>query len=136
MRDHGWHPVSSRRRCCGIAAPEGASICPSNRVHGRDYRGCIDDRSQPFIALSLVLAAVAVTLAACGAGKKVVSGPVTVTGTTTISGVRAGVLIKCRGGPAARVPHWFGPSYLRLPGVPGVIELRHRHGSVIVSCRR
>lgn len=63
------------------------------------------------------------------------TGPVIVTGTTTLSNVKVGTLIRCKGGPAARVPHWFGPSYLRVPGVPGVIKLKHRHGSVTVRCK-
>jgi hypothetical protein len=83
-----------------------------------------------------LLAVVGFTLAGCGSGKNVASGPITVSGTTTISNVQAGIEIRCEGGPAAKVPHWFGPSYLRVPGKPGLIELRHRHRSVVVACRR
>jgi hypothetical protein len=72
----------------------------------------------------------------CGSGSTArTNGPVIVTGATTISNVKVGTLLRCKGGPAARVPHWFGPSYLRLPGVPGVIKLEHRHGSVTVFCK-
>jgi hypothetical protein len=82
-----------------------------------------------------LLALVGLTVAGCGSGNQAVPGSVTVTGTTTIANVQVGTVIRCKGGPAARVPHWFGPSYLRVPGRPGLIELRHRHGSVVVSCR-
>jgi hypothetical protein len=83
-----------------------------------------------------LLAVVGLTVAGCGSSMKAVSGAVTVTGTTTISNVEVGTEIRCKGGPSARVPHWFGPSYLRSPGTPGLIELRHRHGSVVVTCTR
>lgn len=87
------------------------------------YRACL--------GLLAVLA-----VAGCGSDKQAVSGSVTVTGTTTISNVEVGTLIRCKDGPAARVPHWFGGSVLTLPGVPGQIALTHRHnGSVTVSCR-
>ena len=86
-------------------------------------------------ALAL-LAVVGLTVTACGSSRRAVSGAVTVTGTTTIPNVKVGTEIRCEGGPSARVPHWFGPSYLRSPGRPGLIELRHRHGSVVVSCKR
>jgi hypothetical protein len=88
------------------------------------------------IPVLTVLAVVGLTIAGCGLGKKAALGPVTVTGTTTISDVKVGTLIRCKGGPAARVPHWFGGSALTLPGVPGQIALTHRHnGSITVSCR-
>jgi hypothetical protein len=86
-------------------------------------------------ALAL-LAFVGFVVAGCGSTAKAVSGAVTVTGTTTISNVKVGTLVRCDGGPAAKVPHWYGPSYLRAPGKPGLIELKHRHGSVVVSCSR
>lgn len=90
-------------------------------------------KAVPALAL---LAVVGFTVAGCGSSKKAVSGgPITVAGTTTISSVEVGTLIRCKGGPAARTPHWFGSSYLRVPGVPGLIHLEHRHnGSVTVSC--
>jgi hypothetical protein len=76
-------------------------------------------------------------VAGCGSGKNAVIGPITVAGTTTIASVKVGTLIRCRGGPAARIPRWFGPSYLRAHGVPGVMHLDRRHdGSVRVSCSR
>ena len=63
------------------------------------------------------------------------SGPITVVGTTTIANAKVGTLLKCKGGPAARVPHWFGGSALRSAGVPGQIALVHKHdGSVPVTC--
>jgi hypothetical protein len=65
-----------------------------------------------------VLAVVGLTVAGCGV--KAVSGPITVAGIATIANVKVGTLIRCKGGPAARTPHWFGSSYLRVPGVPGV----------------
>jgi hypothetical protein len=75
-------------------------------------------------------------VAGCGSSKKAASGPITIAGTTTISGVKVGTLLRCKNGPSIRTPHWFGFSYLRVPGVPGVIVLRHRYnGSVSVSCR-
>ena len=87
---------------------------------------------------ALVLLAVAgLALVGCGSSKSALSGPIAVAGTTTISNVKIGTLIKCKGGPAVRVPHWFGPSALRLPGVPGQIAINHRHnGSITVSCTR
>jgi hypothetical protein len=85
---------------------------------------------------ALALLALVGFLGGCGLSKKAVSGPITVTGTTTISNVKVGTLIRCKRGPAARVPHWFGGSALKLPGVAGEMVLKHRHnGSVTVSCR-
>lgn len=89
-------------------------------------------------ALAL-LAVLGFVVAGCGSSIRADSaaGAVTVTGTTTIANVAVGTLIRCKGGPAARTPHWFGSSYLRLPGVPGLMQLTHKHsGSVVVSCRR
>jgi len=88
------------------------------------------------IPVLVLLAVAGFTLAACGSSKRAVSEPITITGTTTISNVTVGTLIRCQGGPAAKVPHWFGASALNLPGVPGQIALNHRYnGSVTVSCR-
>lgn len=88
---------------------------------------------------ALALASLAVlgfAVAACGSSTSALSGALTVTGTTTIMAVKVGTRIRCQGGPAARVPHWFGGSVLKLPGVPGQIGLIHRHnGSVTVSCK-
>jgi len=65
-----------------------------------------------------------------------VSGPITISETTTITDAKVGALLECKGGPSARVPHWFGGSALRRPGVSGQIALVHKHdGSVTVSCR-
>ena len=90
-------------------------------------------KAMPVLAL---LAVVAFIVSGCGSGSNVVTtGPITVSGTTTLSSVNVGTVIRCKGGPAARVPHWFGPSYLRIPGVPGLIQLRRTHGSVTVRCR-
>lgn len=83
-----------------------------------------------------LLAVVGLTAAACWSSTSAVSGTITVTGTKTILDVEVGTRISCKGGPAARVPHWLGGSVLTLPGVPGQIALTHRrNGSVTVSCR-
>jgi hypothetical protein len=86
----------------------------------------------------LVLAAVACTAAGCGSSTHAVSGgPITVDGSTTIANVEVGTLLRCKGGPSARVPHWFGGSALKVPGTPGQIALVHEHdGTVTVSCTR
>lgn len=75
--------------------------------------------------------------AGCGPSERAASGgPITVAGATTISNVKVGALIRCKDGPAARVPRWLGPTYLRVPGVPGLIQLKHRDdGSVAVTCK-
>lgn len=87
-------------------------------------------------ALAL-LAVVGWTVAGCGSSKNAVSGPITVVGITTIASVNVGTIIRCPGGPVARIPHWFGPGYLRARGVPGVMHLDRKHdGSVRVSCSR
>ena len=88
-------------------------------------------KALPALAL---LALLGFVLDGCGSGRAVTSGPFIVTGTTTLSRVQVGTLIRCKGGPAARVPHWYGPTYLRVPGVPGVIKLRHTRASVTVLC--
>jgi hypothetical protein len=84
----------------------------------------------------VALLAVVVGCLAAGCGSGSGSGPITISGTTTITNVTVGTLLECKGGPSARVPHWFGGSALRSPGVPGQIALVHKHdGSVTVSCR-
>lgn len=94
-----------------------------------------DGQVKAMLALAW-FAVVGFIISGCGSSHRAVaSGPVIVRGTTTLSNVKVGTLIRCKGGPSARVPHWFGPSYLRVPGVPGVIKLRHRHGSVTVLCK-
>ncbi|MGH3053777.1 MAG: hypothetical protein ACRDL7_02225 [Gaiellaceae bacterium] len=109
------------------AAPRAARVDPPSKLN--------DERVKAIPALAL-LAVVGFTVAGCGSSETTVSGPITVTGTTTISNVTVGTLIRCKGGPAARVPHWFGYSYLRSPGVPGAIGLKHRDdGSVTVLCK-
>ena len=90
-------------------------------------------RASPALAL---LAIVGLAVAGCGSSKRAASSTIKITGTTTISNVTVGTLLRCENGPSARTPHWFGSSYLRVPGVPGVIELKHTYNrSVIVSCR-
>jgi len=80
---------------------------------------------------------VGLLVAGCDSRKGTVSGPVTVTGTTTLSNVKAGTLLRCKGGPAVKAPHWFGSGSLAVPGVPGEIHVTHRYnGSITVSCRR
>jgi hypothetical protein len=103
--------------------------CPPRRAASE----LSEERVNAIPALA-VLAVVGLTVAGCGV--KALSGPITVAGIATIANVKVGTLIRCKGGPAARTPHWFGSSYLRVPGVPGVIHLKRRHnGSVAVSCR-
>jgi hypothetical protein len=91
------------------------------------------------VKANLVLALLALaglTVAGCGSSKGAVTGPITVSGTTTISNVKVGTLIRCKGGPAVPAPRWFGGSALTVPGVPGQIDLIHRHnGSVTVTCQ-
>jgi hypothetical protein len=84
-----------------------------------------------------LLAAVGWLVAGCGSSNGSGFSPVTVSGSTTIANAKVGTLIRCKGGPSARVPHWFGGSALRRPGVPGQIALVHKHdGSITVSCSR
>jgi hypothetical protein len=88
-------------------------------------------------AMPLVALLVVVAVTGCGSRNSAVSGPITVSGTTTIVNATVGTQIRCEVGPAARVPRWFGSSALTLSGVPGQIALTHRHdGSVTVSCTR
>lgn len=83
----------------------------------------------------VLLAVVGCLSAGCDATSGAVSGPITVSGTTTIADAKVGTVLRCKDGPAARVPHWFGGSALRHPGVPGQIALVHKHdGSVTVAC--
>ncbi len=83
----------------------------------------------------VLLGVVGCLAAGCAATGRAVAGPITVSGTTTIADAKVGTLIRCKDGPAARVPHWFGGSALRRPGVPGQIALVHKHdGSVTVAC--
>ena len=83
----------------------------------------------------LTLLAVA-SLTACGSSDRAASGPITVSGTTTIANVKVGTRVTCKAGPTVKVPRWFGSSALSLPGVPGQIALTHRHnGSVTVYCK-
>jgi hypothetical protein len=80
-----------------------------------------------------LLAVVGCFVAGCGSS----GGAITISGTTTIANAKVGTLLVCKGGPSARVPHWFGVSALRRPGVAGQIALVRKHdGSVTVSCRR
>lgn len=111
--------------------PRDRPECPPRRTPGR-VNG---ERVKALRAALALLALVCFTISGCGSSKQAVSGPITVTGATTISNVQVGTLIRCKDGPATRIPHWFGPTYMRLPGVPGVIHLEHRYnGSVTVSC--
>ena len=95
----------------------------------------------------LALAVAALALSACGSSKKSVSRLVIVTGTTTISNVKTGAFVGCKGGRAAKVP----PRGEGVDGSPsetaasatitgvsptGEIRLTHlKNGSVTVSCR-
>lgn len=83
----------------------------------------------------VLLAVVGCLSAGCAATGRAVSGRITISGTTTIANATVGTLLRCKDGPAARVPHWFGGSALRRPGVPGQMALVHkRNGSVTVAC--
>lgn len=140
VRDRGGRlgPDQRRQQAC----PEGRVQVGRREVPPRPpdrrldtaapwYNGRV--KAVPAVAF---LAVVGFAVAGCGSGTRAVSGTSTVTGTTTIMAVKVGTRIRCKGGPAARVPHWFGGSVLTLPGVPGQIALTHRHdGSVTVSCR-
>lgn len=106
---------------------------------------------KPILALVL-LAVLGFTLAACGSTKAYVNmgglgGPAYVVhGTTTISNVATGQLVRCKGGPSANVPTpggtvAVGRDRLRPTGTPasssslGEIQLtRLRSGSVTVTC--
>jgi hypothetical protein len=92
--------------------------------------------------LALVpLAVVGLAAAGCGSGaKKPTAGSITVTrmGTTTISSIATGTMIRCKPGTGAGVPP-------RGQGVGGnadgaemssMIQVRHRRdGSAVVVCR-
>ena|SRR6478735_1706375 len=98
--------------------------------------------------LALALIAVAgFALAGCGSSKRAVSPHlIIVTGTTTVSNVKTGVFIGCKGGPAAKVPprgegvdsSASQVAVTTTTGVPqaGAIQLTHlKNGSVTVSCK-
>jgi hypothetical protein len=102
------------------------------RPDGRELRGRRLARGR----LLALLAAVGCIAAGCGSSSGAVSGSITIAGTTTISDATVGTVLKCKDGPSAKVPRWFGGSALRQPGVPGQIALVHKHdGSVTVSCK-
>jgi hypothetical protein len=97
------------------------------------------------LALTLI-AVLGSALAGCGASKRAVSRLIIVTRTTTVSNVKTGVFIGCKGGPAAKVPprgEGVDSSASQVAvtttiGVPpaGAIQLTHlKNGSVTVSCR-
>ena len=110
------------------------------------------------VALAL-FAVLGLAVAGCGSGKKArigqytvtlfkKSGAITVTGTTTISNVTTGTLVRCKGGPAVKVPRrGYGAaassaetavtidSTTTGPTSTGEIRLtHHQNGSVTVSC--
>jgi hypothetical protein len=107
---------------------------------------------KPILALVLV-AAPGFALAACGSTKKayvnmggLVRPAYVVRGTTTISNVTTGDLVRCKGGPSANVPTpggavAVGRDRLSPTGTPasssssGEIQLtRLRNGSIAVTC--
>jgi hypothetical protein len=109
--------------------------------------------------LTLALfASIGVGIVACGSTKKADSGhytvtlykktgPITVTGTTTISNVKAGTVIRCKGGPGVKVPlPGAGVSASRVqqavsatttvPPSSAGIHVTHRlDGAIRVSCK-
>ena len=80
-------------------------------------------------------------VAACGSGGKVVSGPITVSGTTTIANVKTGVLITCKNGAGGKAPppgKGVGSSVdldVNSSLSSGGIQLVHqKDGSAVVTC--
>jgi|SRR5579862_2847736 len=115
-----------------------------------DY-GVVTLRRAAQIALVLSVAAAVV---GCGAAKKKTvvyhdgqalrSGPITVTGTTTVPNVPTGTLIHCKDGAGAKVPRrgWAVAALTPVQSYPaptapsGEIQLRHlQNGSVKVLCK-
>jgi len=91
------------------------------------------------LAGTLLVVALAFALAGCGSGKKAGSGPITVTGTTTIANVKTGVLITCKGGPGAKLPPpGRGVSASADgPSTSTALLVVHRQGgSVYASCTK
>lgn len=96
--------------------------------------------------IPLVVALFAVTMvvgAACGSsGTKAGSGPITVTGTTTISNVETGTLVSCKGGlPSAKVPPAGHEVTANVDGTSpsssGKLQLTHQEdGSIVAACGR
>jgi hypothetical protein len=80
-------------------------------------------------------------VAACGSGGKVVTGPITVSGTTTIANVKTGALIACKNGAGGKVPplgKGVGSSIdvtANSSVSSGGIQVVHqKDGSAVVSC--
>ena len=91
--------------------------------------------------LTPALLATMVVVAGCGGATKTGSGPLTITGTTTLSNMKVGTTIRCKGGPGASVPaagHGVAGIADPVPGASGgEIQLTSRkHGSVVAVCRR
>jgi hypothetical protein len=102
---------------------------------GRTPSRLSGERVKANLALALP-SRLSASLLLAAARSQTVFGRIIVSGTTTISNVKVGTLIKCKSGPAVRVPRWFGGSALSVPGKPGEIALTHRHnGSVTIFCR-
>jgi hypothetical protein len=89
-----------------------------------------------------MVAALGVAAAGCGSAAKTSSGPITITGTTTLSHVETGMPIRCTRGVGASVP----PPGQAVAGIGdpvvgssagGQIQLKTRHdGTVVAVCRR
>ncbi|HZD86676.1 MAG TPA: hypothetical protein VE088_01560 [Gaiellaceae bacterium] len=92
-----------------------------------------------------LLAALGLVVAGCGSGSKVVSGSITVTGTTTVSNVKAGTVITCKGARLSAtvtdaLAEVAGSSYRitrtgKVPVPRGNLRLtRSQNGVVTISC--
>lgn len=87
------------------------------------------------------LAALGVLVAGCGSGSKAGSGVITVAGTTTISSVKTGTPIRCKGGPGGAGAPPTGQEVAGfadpIPGASGgEIQLRRgQNGSLVAVCR-
>ena len=90
------------------------------------------------ILLLMLLAALGVITAGCGGSGTKAAGPITVTGTTTISNVKTGTLVKCKAGPGSVVPP-PGHEVTQTPEGSAVstggLQLNHRQdGSLVAKC--
>jgi hypothetical protein len=97
---------------------------------------------KPLPVLLLFLALVSFAIAGCGSGTKANSGPITVTGTTTVSNLETGALVTCKSGLAgAKVPPPGEGVTANVdgttPSTTGTLQVTHRQdGSVVATCRK
>lgn len=87
------------------------------------------------------LAIVGIVVGGCGGGAKTAAGPITVTGTTTLSGLKVGTTIRCKGGPGASVRsagHGVDGIADPVPGTSGgeIHLTTGKDGPVVAICRR